>query len=89
MIPGYPEPMKCPACGGTNFGRRSCRGCGAVPDWMSRYRLIDGLLRKLRAAREPEGDLVQLVLAAYWAMTTGERWYAQTDLPLPPKRQSR
>lgn len=80
--------MTCKTCGGTSFGRRTCQGCGLVPDWMTRWRQIDALLRRLRAQGEPEGDLVELLLAAHWAMTPDERAYARSDRPLPPKRQS-
>jgi hypothetical protein len=59
-----------------------------VPDWMSYYRALDARLRAVRAANEPEHDLVERVLVAYWAMTPDERAYAESDRPLPPKRQS-
>jgi hypothetical protein len=81
-------PLSCPQCGGTSFGRRTCRACGAVPDWMSYYRALGSRLTEVRAAGEPEGDLVGRKLAAFWAMTPDERAYAESDRPLPPKRQS-
>ena len=80
------DPLKCSGCGGTAFGRRTCQRCGKVPDWMTRYRQLSARLRKVRSRAEPEGDLVQRKLEAYWAMTPDERRYAESDRPLPPRR---